>query len=446
MTAIGHLAVNLGEAVIEGNGGALLPSLADHHLHLFALAAKTNSLLCGPPDINSEQEFIALLGRQSTGPDWLRGIGYHESVAGLIDRQWLDKYGPRRPIRIQHRGGRLWMLNTLAVDVLRRGREKDLPVGLDLEQGHLFDEDLWLRHALGGQPPDLGEVSRMLASFGVSCVTDMTPQNDAQTAILFREQQAQGKLRQRVLMAGVERLGLKRKSEQAQKQLNTMLEIGPYKIHLHEAQLPDFSEFCRAISTNHSNHRPIAVHCVTEVELVFALAALNESGAIDGDRIEHASVTPPELMSQIKALGLLVVTQPNFVSERGDQYLNDVAAREVPWLYRCRSLIDAGIDLAGGTDAPFGHPDPWLAVKAAVNRKSKDGRVLNLAEALSPEQALELFLGCPYTPTRVREVVVGAQADLCLLDQKWIQARESLSSGMVRATWCNGELIYNRVD
>jgi predicted amidohydrolase YtcJ len=448
VSEIGELKAYSGEVVVDGNGCALLPSLADHHLHLFALAAKTNSLLCGPPDICSAEAFIALLGEQSAGLDWLRGIGYHESVVGLIDRQWLDKYGPARPIRIQHRGGRLWILNTLGLDVLRRDHEKDLPVGLDIEQGHLFDEDLWLRHALGGQPPDLGEVSRVLASFGVSCVTDMTPQNDAQTVVLFKKLQAQGKLRQRVLMAGVEGLDFvaQRRSLQKEKQLSTMLEIGPYKIHLHEAQLPEFSELCRAISTSHSNQRPIAVHCVTEVELVFALAALKESGAIDGDRIEHASVTPPELMSQIKELGLLVVTQPNFVSERGDQYLNDVESREVPWLYRCRTLIEAGIDLAGGTDAPFGHPDPWLAMKAAVNRQSIGGRVLNLAEALTPEQALELFLGCPYTPARMREVVVGAQADLCLLDRKWHQAREILSSEMVRATWCNGALIYDRVD
>jgi predicted amidohydrolase YtcJ len=433
---------------VEGNGAALLPSLADHHLHLFALAAKTNSLQCGPPNIESGEEFIALLAAQSTGSGWLRGIGYHESVAGLVDRQWLDKYGPERPIRIQHRGGRLWILNTLAVDVLRRDHEKNLPVGLDIKQGHLFDEDLWLRHALGGQPPDLSEVSRVLASFGVSCVTDMTPQNEMQTAELFRKQQAQGKLLQRVLMAGVESLDFiaQRTALLNDKLLDTMLEIGPYKVHLHEAQLPDFSELCRAISTSHSCQRPIAVHCVTEVELVFALAALKESGAIAGDRIEHASVTPPELMSQIKALGLLVVTQPNFVSERGDQYLNNVESREVPWLYRCRSLINAGIDLAGGTDAPFGHPDPWLAMKAAVNRKSSDGRLLNIKEAVTPEQALELFLGCPFAPARMREVVVGAQSDLCLLDRKWQQAREILSSEMVRATWCNGELIYDGVD
>ena len=184
---MGELKANSGEVVVDGNGCALLPSLADHHIHLFALAAKTNSLLCGPPDICSAEAFIALLGEQSAGLDWLRGIGYHESVAGLIDCHWLDKYGPARPIRIQHRSGRLWMLNTLGLDVLRRDHEKDLPAGLDIEQGQLFDEDLWLRHALGGQPPDLSEVSRVLASFGVSCVTDMTPQNDAQTVVLFKK-------------------------------------------------------------------------------------------------------------------------------------------------------------------------------------------------------------------------------------------------------------------
>ena len=49
---------------------------------------------------------------------WIRGVGYFESVAGELDRARLDRLAPARPLRIQHRSGALWMLNSAAVDRL----------------------------------------------------------------------------------------------------------------------------------------------------------------------------------------------------------------------------------------------------------------------------------------------------------------------------------------
>jgi len=332
------------------------------------------------------------------------------------------------------------MLNSLAIGLLQKVG-MGFPQGFDLSKGHLFDEDLWLRNALGGMPPDLARVSRELASYGVASITDMTPSNDFDSVEFFRSQQNAGKLCQRLLVAGVQDLISQPGSANDRK-----LELGPFKIHLHEAHLPGFDEMCDAVKMSHLARRPIAVHCVTQVELVFALAVLTEVGAIKGDRIEHASVTPPELLEQLKDLGVVVVTQPNFIAERGDQYRRDIKARELPWLYRCRSLIEAGISVAGGTDAPFGKPDPWLAIQAATSRKTCGGDTINAQEALSPENALGLFLGSLEMPDVRRQLVIGAQADLCLLDRSWRQARKTLASEMVRATWCDGELIFDRID
>ncbi len=440
---IGRLNPTRDESLIEGHGGVLLPGLVDHHIHLFSLAARMNSVPCGPPEVNNEPELIDTLRSKSAQTGWLRGVGYHESVAGLIDRRWLDKHGPDRPVRIQHRGGRLWIFNSRGLDILRQHGEGDFPLGMDEHLGHLFDEDLWLRSITGSQPPDLTGVSQLLASYGVCAVTDMTPQNDIQTAELFQKQQAEGRLRQHVLMAGNHSPGL---ADMKDNPAMNALKPGPYKIHLHEAQLPDYEVMCDSIRNSHRDQRAVAVHCVTEVELVFTLSALREAGTIKGDRIEHASIAPPELLSQISSLGVLVVTQPNFVLERGDQYLADIDPRDISSLYRCKSFVESDIRIAGGTDAPFGKPDPWLAIKAAVNRKTFRGRIVNASEALTPEQALELFLGDKETPDKPREIAIGAQADLCLLDRNWQSARRELVSDMVRATWCSGELIYDRVD
>ena len=55
-------------------------------------------------------EALAEALHRAPGEGWLRGIGYHDGIADRIDRTWLDRHGPDRPIRIQHRGGRMWIL------------------------------------------------------------------------------------------------------------------------------------------------------------------------------------------------------------------------------------------------------------------------------------------------------------------------------------------------
>jgi predicted amidohydrolase YtcJ len=185
---------------------------------------------------------------------------------------------------------------------------------------------------------------------------------------------------------------------------------------------------------------------VTETELVFALAALADAGARTGDRIEHASVAPDSLIDQIADLGLQVVSQPHFIAERGDRYRQDVAADAVPLLYRLRAFLTRGVTLAGGSDAPFGSVDPWAAMRAAGSRRTMQGRCIGPDEALSPEQALALFLADPVRLERQRRVVPGAPADLCLLDRPWQAARERLSADDVRATFIAGVRVHDRID
>ena len=430
---IGELPAVSGEAVIEAGGGALLPGLHDHHIHLAGLAARAASVPCGPPEVTSAEELARALQRPGNG--WIRGIGYHESVMGLPDSRALDRLVADRPLRIQHRSGRLWLLNSMGLaELLERAKA---PVGLDREKGHLFDEDRWLQTALASSQPDLSHVSRDLACCGVTGVTDMSPRNDATNATPISRQVAAGSLLQRCILAGTLSLADAAPGPWT---------LGPAKLHLHEAALPDFDETTRFIAAAHRQGRGVAVHCVSEVELVFALAALEAAGAgpgdRPGDRIEHASIAPDELIARMAALELAVCVQPHFVAERGDRYLADVEPRHQPHLYRQRSLIAAGIPLAGGSDAPFASHDPWTAMAAAVSRRTRDGRTIGADEALSPEAALALYLADPLDLTRQRSVVPGAPADLCLLDRPWSAARETLSCRMVRATFVSGQLIH----
>lgn len=434
VSEIGTLTPLDGETIIDALGGALLPGLHDHHIHLAALAAKQASILCGPPEVNNERELAIVLNRPGT--DWLRGTGYHESVAGMLDAATLDQIAPFRPVRIQHRSGRMWFLNSMALDMLLAKASK--PPGLDTSNGRLFDEDRWLHDALGSAPPPFGSVSAKLATMGVTGLTDMSPANDPAMTGHFAHEQSLGNLLQRVMLAGTLNL--------AQGAFDDRLCLGPAKLHLHEAALPDFDSSVCFIGATHAQGRAVAIHCTTETELVFALAALAEAKSVRGDRIEHAGIAPDHLIAEMAAMELCVVSQPHFISERGDQYRHDVEPSAVAALYRLRAFLAAAVPLAAGSDAPFGGADPWASMAAAVSRKTRQGVVLGSDESLAPEEALGLFLADPVNLRREREVAPGAHADLCLLDCPWETARDRLSADDVAITIINGRVVYDRID
>ena len=414
----------------------------DHHIHLFALAAAARSVVCGPPAVRPIDEFARVLADHRVADDeWLRGVGYHESVAGDLDRVVLDRLVADRPLRIQHRSGAAWFVNSRGVELLGLDDAVDAP-GVERDAdgratGRLFRCDKLLREAVTGErAPHLGGVSQRLASYGVTGVTDATATNGKQELRMLTDASDAGDLLQRVVVMGV-RFALPPDHE--------LVSVGAVKLLLDEYALPALDDLARDIEHAHADRRAVAIHAVTRVEMTLACGALEAAGVRAGDRIEHASVMPPPLAEWIARLGVTVVTQPGFVRERGDSYLRDVDPSEQPWLYRCRGAIDAGIALGGGTDAPYGDADPWLAMQAAVTRRTLAGSVLGSQERLTPERALALFTSPPGAPgSAPRSVTVGAIADLCVLDRPWSRAREELSSTMVRATLRAGHVVWQR--
>src|SRR5271155_6110367 len=90
------------EHVLDAGGGAVLPGLHDHHLHIRALAAALDSIVVGPPEVSNAEELADRLRREDRlkrKDAWLRAVDYHESVAGELDRSDLDRLVRRRPVR-----------------------------------------------------------------------------------------------------------------------------------------------------------------------------------------------------------------------------------------------------------------------------------------------------------------------------------------------------------
>ncbi|MGW5715217.1 amidohydrolase family protein [Amycolatopsis sp. NPDC003865] len=412
-----------GEEVLDAKGGALLPGLCDHHVHLHALAAAATSVPCGPPDVRTPADLAAALsGAPADDHGWVRGIGYHESVAGPLDSAVLDRLHPGRPVRVQHRSGALWVVNIAGARAIglsagtHQGIERD-PDGL--VTGRLWRADDWLRGRLPRRAlPSLDTVGARLTRLGITGVTDATPDLDAAAVDSFDE------LPQQVLPLGAP-LGHPRVT-------------GPYKIVLADSELPDFAWLTGRIRAAHDAGRSVAAHCVTREALVLLLAAFEETGHRAGDRVEHAALVPGELVPRLA--GLRVVTQPGFLTWRGDDYLRDVPAADQPDLYRLGSLVSAGIRCVASSDAPYGPLDPWAVIRAAAERRSPSGRVVGPGERISAAAALDGYLSALDDPGGPpRRVRLGAPADLVLLHVPLTEALRRCDAGVVRTTLIGGD-------
>jgi predicted amidohydrolase YtcJ len=215
--------------------------------------------------------------------------------------------------------------------------------------------------------------------------------------------------------------------------------LAPGKRILHDADL-DLDELTAWVAGRHAQDAPVAVHCVTAAQLVVTLSALRSAGTHPQDRIEHAAVVPDDNVADLANLGVTVVTQPNFVAERGDQYLADVPAREQHELWRLASLLRAEVPVALSTDMPFGHADPWAVMRAAVHRTTGAGAVLGADECVSAREALTMFFGKASRPTEPRRIEPGQPGDLVVLGASPTEVFEELDSGMVAATLIAGQL------
>ncbi|WP_148572583.1 amidohydrolase [Nocardioides caldifontis] len=150
-----------------------------------------------------------------------------------------------------------------------------------------------------------------------------------------------------------------------------------------------------------------AVHAIGDAAVTSALDAFESTRARGS--VEHAQLVRRDDLRRMARLGLRASVQPaHLLDDR------DVTARCWPdRMDRCfllRSMLDAGVQLALGSDAPVSPLDPWGSMAAAVHRSADDREPWNPGEALTAAEALAASTDGRGTPTP------GAPADLVLLD------------------------------
>ncbi len=426
---------------IDAQGGLLLPGLVDHHIHLFATARALQSVALDDSSRWSEDDLIAALTTALQQGQPLRGVNLSAERFPQIDASWLDQLSNKVAIRLQDRTGQLWIYNSTALAEIK-ALDQEWPVGTEMDQqgrpnGRFWHLGGWLSEQRQNTFPDLSVLSNLLASWGITAVTDAGVHNDQTVWWALRQAQRLGQLKQRLRVMGCHQLHRVAVDEPE------WCALGPVKIYLRESALPDGNTLVGQIADAHATGRAVAFHCVTRVELWVAIDALRQVGVIDGDRIEHASLVDDDALSELTTLGIRVVTQPQFLWQRGDRYCEQLQVEDLDILYRGQSWLKRGIPVSWGSDAPYGDSNPWLAMQAALDRTTSTGAIITTSERLRGEQLWQLLgsdTAAPGAP--MQSLAVGCAADLCLLKQSIDQIQERPMTAEVLATFVAGTQIY----
>jgi predicted amidohydrolase YtcJ len=157
----------------------------------------------------------------------------------------------------------------------------------------------------------------------------------------------------------------------------------------------------------HAGGLEVATHAIGDAAVAEALAAYADAGAHGS--IEHAQMVGRDDVRRMAELGIRASVQPAHL-------LDDRDLTERVWpgrgdrCFAFRWMLEDGVELALGSDAPVSPLDPWLAIAAAVHRSADDRGPWHGEQALTPSEALAASVDGQPT------VGVGSPGDLVLLD------------------------------
>jgi hypothetical protein len=206
-------------------------------------------------------------------------------------------------------------------------------------------------------------------------------------------------------------------------------------------------ELEKMIGEAHSRAIQLAVHCIGDrmAHIVLDTLARAMNGAPRRDhrhRLEHASVMPPRLVRRAKELGLIMSVQPPFIySEK--EWLGKRLGERVNYTYPFRSMLESGLMLCAGSDAPVEPADPILGIYSSVNRLG-----VAPAEAIGVEDAIRMYtVNAAYASFEENikgTIEPGKLADLVALsDDPLAIPPERLRDISVEMTMVGGTIIYS---
>lgn len=450
---------------LAGEGRWLIPGLWDMHVHLGQWALTASRLdLAGTGSVPDALARVA--ERLRTAPDLplLVGWGHRSAVwpqAPTVGD--LDAVSGDRPVVLISGDGHHAWLNTAALDLLSLPRRDGV-----VEEAEWFAAYPRLTRLIGTAetgPAAYLRLQREAAALGIVGVVDL---EYAEPVAAWPDRTAAG--------GGLLRIRASCYADTLEDYLaaglrtgdpmpggDPRLSMGPLKI-ISDGSLNTRTAWCcepyvdrpgrgapnlsaaelRELLTRASAAGlEVATHAIGDAAVDQALRAYADTGATGS--IEHAQLMRVQDVRRLAQLGLRASVQPAHLLDDRDvteQCWSDRAGR----CFMFRSMLDAGVEVVLGSDAPIAPLDPWLAMAAAVHRSADERPAWHAEQAITPQEALAASVDGQGT------VHAGMPADLVLLDADPLAGGPTgaelgayLRSMPVAATWILGDLAAGGV-
>jgi predicted amidohydrolase YtcJ len=487
-----------GAEVVRLGGATVVPGLIDAHCHVADvgyLAAAADCSQPAAPDIAAIQARLREAANRTPVGSWVTGSGYAEyklREGRHPTRADLDEAVPGRPAVLYHTSLHACVLNTAALrEAGIADRQPDPPGGAfgrdpqgrldgvvyEAPMFALFERNLREDLARMGADARAGVVrmaGQRLAELGLTSACDADLRRD--TFAAFAEADAGGLLSQRIyglvvhdqvdwlLAAGLQGRHSSQLATEAVKiwadggmSSRTAAIHGTYPVPPHGSGILYFErdELTEMVRDFDARGFQVCIHAqgdraIQTVLDAYAATLAPGAGNPRRHRIEHGGAMYPPLTDRAAALGIVVVSQPGFLSALGDGFAAAFPDR-YDQLYSFASWQRAGITVAGSSDAPVITADPLVGIRDAILRRTGDGRLLGPAERLPARDALALYTTrAAYACHRENEIgslEPGKLADFTVLDENPLTAEPEQISGIhVLATVLGGTPVYQSGD
>lgn len=426
--------------IIDLEGKTLVPGFNDSHMHLLSYGySLTMTNLIGTKSLEEVLERTREFIKKNEVPAgrWVRGRGWNQDYFSgdkvFPTRYDLDKISTEHPICLTRTCGHVIIINSKALELV--GIDKNTPQfpggHFDLDENGdplgIFREEA-MRPVYDAIPsPSLEEIKRMilaasrdLNACGITSVgTDdfeALPRSDYENVITaYRELTAEGKNTVRIyeqcLLPVKERLqGFLDKGYKTGWG-DESFKIGPLKL-LQDGSLgartaalmedyddePGTTGIITAtqdylndlVMMAHKADCQIAIHGIGDRGMYMAFEAMEKAIAEFPRKdhrhgIVHAQITDEYLLDKFKELDAVAYIQPIFLDYDWKMVKARVGAEREKTSYNWKSLLDRGVHIPSGSDAPVETFNVMYGIYEAVTRKDLEG---NPEGGWLPEQAL----------------------------------------------------------
>ncbi len=471
-------------SVLDLKNHTVIPGLSDSHIHLLGYGTLLRTLdLNGTRSISDIQKAVKAAANKKPGASWIVGRGWDQEKlreARYPNRKDLD--AESRPVLLRRVCGHIAVANSPALALARIDHNTKDPEGGEIERdgasgeptGVLKEQALAL--VQDAVPKDHGEArtaiaaaARRLARLGLTslhCIVE-----DLFELRLLRQMKEEGKIPQSLyailpltLLKDAIATGLATETGEAN------FRVGGVKLYLdgslgaRTASLTDpyndepsstgmltmgEEELERVVEDAAGSGFQLSIHSIGDRAVERAVDAIEKANSLRRGttlrhRIEHASLTPPRLLSRMRTGRIIGSVQPRFIFS--DSWaLKRLGPRRINHLYPFRSMLQAGIRLAFGSDAPADHPNPFEGVWSAVTRPG-----LPPSERLTVPQALACYTktsayAC-FSEAYRGTLEPGNRADMVVLDKNPFTCKlEELRTIQPLATYVEGRVVWSRL-